>query len=156
MSRASPLRLATPIGRRLALAAGLMALPLAIVGAATLAPDRVLDRAYGPAMARAEKLWPDAAEQATILRPASLPAVRNGLRKPFAVGDRMVIESRAGTPEAIEVIAIEKIDGTSLGLDGVVLQMVTARADGAAAGETVRFLFAIDQPAQASKPPHSL
>lgn len=139
----------------LILAFALLALPMAVCVARLLSPETVLEQAYGPALTRSERLWPQGSDQQPMLRPASLPAV-TGLRKPFAIGDRMVIDSRTGMSEAIEVIAIEQLDGASLGLDGVTLQVVTARPEAAPTAKTVRFLFAIDTPPTAAKPAHAL
>lgn len=133
------------------LALAFLALPATVIAARLLSPDALLERAYAPALARSELLWPEPAESPASLKPVSLPAV-TALRKPFAVGDRMVIDSRDGGTEAMQVIAIEQLDGAGLGLNGVSLQMVTARPDGAASGASVRFLFAVDTAQPQPKP----
>ena len=51
--------------------------------------------------------------------------------------------------DVFEVVALGQIDGEPLGLPTMRIQVVTARLDGQAAegqapGETVRFLFAVD------------
>lgn len=124
------------------LAAGL--LPALAFGLAQLNPQSLLDSAYRPALAQAPVIWTSPADKAALLRPASLPAA--ALRQPLVVGDRVMIQSRSGGTDAIEVVSIEVIDGASLGVEGVRFQVVTGHAAGAPTGETVRFLFAVDAP----------
>lgn len=140
---------------RSTLALALLALPLTIAGAQLLSPAALLERAYAPALTRSEALWPDDVDHKSALKPASLPAI-SGLRKPFKVGDRMLIDSREGSSDALQVVAIEHLDGAGLGLDGVTLQMVTARPEGDPAASSVRFLFAVDAPRPVAKPAHAL
>ncbi|MFM9942352.1 MAG: hypothetical protein ACKVP7_22950 [Hyphomicrobiaceae bacterium] len=152
MSRRAP---RGTIRRHLTLGLGLVLLPLALLGTWLLSPGHLLERAYAPALAHSERLWPTVASDGVELRPASLP-MPHAIRKPFAVGDRMVIDSRKGGSEAIEVVAIEPLDGASLGLDGITLQLVTARPEGAPAEVTVRFLFAVDAARGDRKADHAL
>jgi hypothetical protein len=128
---------------RIATAVGLAVLPAAALVVQLASPDRLLDGVYARSLERTDAAWVSPADSPLLNRTSLSAAPR---RKPFAVGDRMVIETRGGTPEAITITGLEQIDGGTLGLDGVAFQMVTARAERDPAGETLRFLFAIEQP----------
>lgn len=67
-------------------------------------------------------------------------------RKALAIGDRINISGTSGS-DSYEVMALDTIDGATIGLAGIRLQVVTGRIDGAAESETVRFIFAVDGPA---------
>lgn len=137
----------------LPLAAGL--LPAVAVGLTWLPADRLLDRAYGGAMQRVETAWAPQAAPAPELKLAGLPGTKTG-RKALTTGDRLVIDSRGGTKESIEIVAIEDMDGAGLGLEGMTLQIVTGRADGSGPADVVRFLFVVEKPEPLKKADHAL
>jgi hypothetical protein len=121
--------------------AALALLPIAALAIGAASPERLLDQAYGP-MSQLETRWTP--ETPPDLRPASLTG--QPVRKAFAVGDRLTIDTRSGAPETIEITAIEQVDGASLGLDGVAFQMVTGRSEREPQGASLRFLFAVEAP----------
>ena len=133
----------------LALAAGL--LPAAMLGIHLAAPDRLLQHAYTRSLGSTDLTWSEPSDPRLILSRTTVSTPH--IQRAFAVGDRMTIDGRGGTLQSIEVVAIEQVDGAGLGLDGVNFQMVTGRPDHAGAGETVRFLFAVDAPADQPRQP---
>lgn len=105
------------------------------------APERILAQEYGQALADIDTSWGSRHAGNLWLSTAPMRAPRPAL----AVGDRITIAARNGGEQAIEVTALEEVDGEALGLAGTRFQIVTARpARGSL--ETVRFLFAVDTP----------
>ncbi len=129
-------------------------LPAVALGLSWLPADRLLERAYGGPMQRVQTAWAPVA-QAPEIKLVGLPTAKTG-RKALAKGDRLVIDGRSGTKEAIEIVGIEDMDGAGLGLDGMTLQIVTGRADGGAPADVVRFLFVVEKPEAAKKADHAL
>jgi hypothetical protein len=117
---------------------------------AVSAPDAVLARGYRSALADSDVSW--STTPANVwLSGLDLPATAFG--RSLGVGDRIAIAGPGGTPQTIEVTAIEQVDGQPIGLAGVKLQVVTGRADGH--GPEVRFLFAREAGAAATRAPAS-
>ena len=105
-------------------------------------PERILAHGYGQALGDIDTSW--GSRHAGNLWLSNAPA--REVRPALSVGDRITIAARAGGQQAIEVTALEEIDGEALGLAGTRFQIVTGRPSGG--GETVRFLFAVDAPSR--------
>ena len=115
---------------------------------------RVLARGYGQALADVDTSWTsahsgkDAAKASGNLWLSGLSEQPMPMRKAVVVGDRITVGNTTRS-DVFEVVALGQIDGEPLGLPTMRIQVVTARLDGQAAegqapGETVRFLFAVD------------
>ena len=125
---------------------------LGAVGYANLpgSADNVLARGYGRALAEADTHWSSAqSENLWLSRLGDQPVV---LRKAVMIGDRLTVGGNARS-DTFEVVGLEQIDGEALGQPSLRIQVVTARVDGGATAETVRFLFAVDAPATAPLAP---
>ena len=110
----------------------------------------VLARGYSRALAEADTTWSSA--QAGNLWLSGMGEQPAMLRKAVSVGDRITVGGHSRN-DVFEVVNLAQIDGEPLGLPALRIQVVTARVDGATAGETVRFLFAVDAPATAPAQP---
>jgi hypothetical protein len=114
------------------------------------APEAVLARDYGDALARLAAEWPTPAK-ANIWLSRSEPAPRP-LRKALAVGDRVSIASSAGTLETFEVVSVEEVAADSIGAPQSLIQIVTGRPVSGAGAATVRFIFAVESEADVTGP----
>ena len=105
--------------------------------------DAVLADGYGRALADADTHWSSTrSENLWLSRLGDQPVV---LRKAIMIGDRITVGGNAHA-DTFEVVGLEQIDGEGLGQPSLRIQVVTARIDGSATTETVRFLFAVEAP----------
>ena len=103
-------------------------------------PEAILARDYGAALATTDTTWDTGRPQNLWLsRHEQVPALRRAL----SVGDRVTIAG-TGSSDSIDVTGLEVVDGAPLGLPGTKLQIVTGHSANGPAGETVRFLFAVE------------
>ncbi len=125
---------------------------LALAGRGTDFTGNVLASGYGRALADADTSWSSAAsgKSSANLWLSGLGDQPIAMRKAVAIGDRITVANNSRT-DVFEVVNLEQIDGEPLGLQATRIQVVTARVDGNASGghasvsgETVRFLFAVD------------
>ena len=72
------------------------------------------------------------------------------LSEPLAVGTRLRLAPGSVDAREVEVLEVAEMDAPVVGLPGVRLQLVQARAlDGATPSETVRLIFTIREPDRA-------
>lgn len=126
-------------------------LTLAFGGFRYFSPEGVLARSYGQVLGDIDTSWGSRHKGNVWLSgtraPAGVQASPIGTAGQLAIGDRITVAARAGGQQAIEVVALEEIDGAALGLAGTRFQIVTGRSAEADAESTVvRFLFAVEQP----------
>lgn len=113
--------------------------------------DRLLAESYGRSLEDADTSWSTTAAVAGHLHLSRMGERAQFVRKPVAVGDRITIASGAAS-DAFEVVELDTVDGASIGLTGMRLQVVTARPDNGLESETVRMIFAVETPALLSRP----
>lgn len=114
-------------------------------------PDRILAESYGRNLEDFDTSWSTSAVASGHVHLSGLGERPQLTRKPIAVGDKITIASGVAS-DAFEVVELDTIDGASIGLTGLRLQVVTARLENAPASETVRMIFAVETPAIAPKP----
>lgn len=139
------------------LARGCLALgAVALVGGLCLltgGTERILAAGYGDALAHAEHDWTPApaTTQPKLWLSNTANSQSHAIRKPVVIGDRISI-GQAGELQAFKVLSVEHVDADAGGLAGVRIQIVTAQPDAPVAGETVRFIFAVDAAPATPKP----
>jgi hypothetical protein len=114
-------------------------------------PDRMLAESYGRSLEDIDANWSTSATASGNVHLSGLGERPQLTRKPITVGDKITIASGVAS-DAFEVVELDTIDGASIGLTGLRLQVVTARLESAPATETVRMIFAVETPAIAPKP----
>jgi hypothetical protein len=163
-SRALPGR-----GRLVATAAGFgLLVGTALTFSSFVSPDRLLERSY----ARAAPLGTIHLDEAVgdndrarhVTRTAGLPInppppallidgvpVESGvLSEPLSIGTRLRLSPGSIDAREIEVLEVAEIDAPVVGLPGVRLQLVKARAlDGATSSGTLRLIFTVREPDRA-------
>ncbi len=122
--------------------------------------EGLLGRGFATAMAKTDAeagalaLTPAAYNNAQAIKPVAavwpgLSAGQTlGLQRPLTLGDHITIASADGRPEKLSVVGLAQVDGASIGAPGLQFQMVTSRSDDAGSPALVRFLIAIEPPAQ--------
>jgi hypothetical protein len=132
-----------------AIALGLCAVVLKAGGA-----DSILERSYSRALGgvnatwtsdHARNIWLSSAPAPTA-KPPSVP-----LPGALGIGDRISVKSAQGSHVVIEVTALEEVEGAGMGLAGTRFQIVSGRLP--EGGDTVRFIFSVEQPATAPLAP---
>jgi len=134
--------------RGLAVACGAAVLTAIVyAGGAADVAGNVLARGYGQALADVDTAWRSApsGKASGNLWLSGLGDQPVAMRKAVVIGDRITVGNNNRT-DVFEVVGLGQIDGEPLGLQAMRLQVVTARVDGHPSGETVRFVFAVDEP----------
>jgi hypothetical protein len=117
-------------------------------------PDAMLERSYGRVLADMDNSWSSEHARNIWLSSATGASARpviSPLPGALGIGDRIAVRTRHGAQMAIEVTELEEIDGRGVGLAGTRFQIVTGRLP--EGGETVRFIFSVDQPLTAPVAP---
>lgn len=116
--------------------------------------DAILERSYNRALGGVNATW--TSEHAGNIWLSSAPASASKtqvqpLPGVLAIGDRISVKTAQGRQVAINVTALEEVDGAGLGLAGTRFQIVSGRLP--EGGDTVRFIFSVEQPATAPVTP---
>ena len=123
---------------------------VAITGGAVDVAANVLARGYGRALADVDTSWSGPPPGNLWLSGIGEQPI--AMRKAVTIGDRITVGNNSRT-DVFEVVGLGQIDGEPLGFPAMRIQVVTARVDGHASGETVRFLFAVDDPTPVTAQP---
>lgn len=148
--------------RRIAAAAAFGALFGAVlIFSGFVSPDRLLERSYARVTPlgtiHLDEVVTDSDRALHVTRTANpinpsqpallidgVPVDSGILSEPLAVGSRLRLAPGSVDAREVEVLEVAEMDAPVVGLPGVRLQLVKARAlDGASAPETVRLIFTI-------------
>lgn len=105
--------------------------------------ERMLASTYATALDEAETRWNRTDPHAALMLSQFADQERASPVKAIAIGDHVSIAS-GGSSDVYEVTGLETVDGSSIGLAGMRLQVVTGRIAGAPQAEPVKFIFAVD------------
>lgn len=104
--------------------------------------DRTLAGAYSAALEEAPTRWELPGQPASLVLSRFAEAERPLAGRTLAIGDRISIAT-SGQSDVFEVVALEIVDGSSIGMPGLRLQIVTGRTE-VGGGDGVKFIFGIE------------